>query len=175
MNIEYGREDAAIHESIERVVHATATLLEVPLVLLSVLEGSRQEIRGAFGLAPHNVLASELCTLCRDVAVSGRPIVLQDASTRLPPAARHGWGRELVAYAGVPLALNGSRMGTLAAFSPGRRSWQSRDLLALRTFAEAAGAILDVHARYDELRSQLDFDLDPLITGPTGGSHAARG
>lgn len=133
--------------SLDRTASGATALLEVPLVLISVLDGARQEILGAHGLAKHGVQGKAPCALCRDVALSGRPIIVQDARSRLPPAARHGWG---------PLVLDGGRAGALAAFGPARRTGQSRDLLALRSLADAAGAVLDMQLRYRELHVRLE-------------------
>jgi GAF domain-containing protein len=133
--------------SLDRIAAAAATLLDVPVVVISLVDGDRQDCVGASGITP-----SEPSALCREVAVSGRPMLYQDARHRVP-LVRRGWGLELIAYAGVPLAiLEGARAGTIAAFAPIRRAWQSRDLLVLRGFAEAAGAVVDAMGHDDDLR-----------------------
>ncbi len=120
-------------------------MLDVPLVLISVLDGPRQIYVGSHGLA--KMRANEVSPLCREVASAGRPIVMQDARRRLPAAALGAWGFELIAYAGVALNLLGpSRVGALAVLTPARRAWQSHDLHVLRCLADAATAILDMRA-----------------------------
>src|SRR5438874_6119201 len=142
------------------IAAGAAALLDVPLIVISVLDGARQEIVGAHALAEHSLQQQEGCPACRDVALSGRPIIAQDARSRLPRSARRGWGLELVGYAGVPLVLEGGRTGTLAAFAPARRTWQSRDLLVLRSIADAASAVLDTQRRCDELGARLDQERE---------------
>jgi diguanylate cyclase (GGDEF)-like protein len=130
--------------SLDRIASAAAALLDVPLVLISVFDGPRQIFVGAHGLGKS---ANELSPLCREVAIGGRPIVMQDARRRLPAACRGVWGFELVGYAGVALnLLDPSRTGALAVLTPARRGWQSNDLHVLRCLAGAAAAILDMQA-----------------------------
>jgi diguanylate cyclase (GGDEF)-like protein len=96
--------------------------------------------------------SNEPSPLCREVASTGRPIVLQDARRRLPGAARGSWGFELVGYAGVALnLLDPSRAGSLAVLTPARRAWQSNELHALRCFGDAAAAVLDMRTACDEV------------------------
>jgi hypothetical protein len=134
---------------LDRIASAAAALLDVPLVLISVFDGPRQTYVGSHGLP--TMRANEPSPLCREVAIAGKPIVMQDARRRLPAAARGVWGFELVAYAAVPLVLlDPSRMGALAVLTPARRGWQGADLQLLRCLAEAATAILDMRARCEE-------------------------
>ena len=137
--------DALARQSLDQIAGAAAALLDVPLVLISTLDGPRQSFVGSHGLGKLRI--DEPSPLCRDVASSGRPIVMQDARTRIPAAARGIWGFELVAYAGVALSLlDPSRSGALGALTPARRAWQSHDLQVLRCLADAASAILNMKA-----------------------------
>lgn len=125
-------------------------MLGVPVVLISVVEGTRQVLVGSHGLPEMRDGGSS--PLCREVAIAGRPIIFQDARRRLPSGERGPWGFELVGYAGVALNMQApSRVGALAALSPIRRAWQSYDLQILRTLADTAAAILDMHAGCEEL------------------------
>lgn len=150
MNALDGALDLLSRRSLDRIAGAAAALLDVPLVLISAFDGERQIYVGAHGLT--DARANETSPLCRDVAIAGRPIVMQDARRRLPAAARGAWGFELVAYAGVALKLlDPARVGALAALSPARRAWQSHDLHVLRCLADAAAAILDVRTRCEAI------------------------
>ena len=141
--------DRQQRRSLDRIASGAAALLDVPLVLITVLDRGRQIVVGAHGLLDH---VTQPSLLCRDVALSDKPIVVQDTRRRLSSAARHGWGFELVAYAGLPLSIEGARGGTLGAFSPHRRNWQSHDLLVLRSLASAASAVLDMQSHVDSQR-----------------------
>ena len=150
--------NAPLRDSLDRIASGVAAILEVPLVLLSVIDRGDQLLLGAHhgshvqmpgGTAP--------CPFCREVISTGRPIVVQDARRRLNPPARHSCGFEFVAYAGVPFLFNsGTRTGAIAAFGPVRRAWQSRDLVVLRSFGEAAGAIFDIHEHCRATVQQLE-------------------
>jgi diguanylate cyclase (GGDEF)-like protein len=136
--------------SLDRIASAAAAMLDVPLVLISVLDGPRQIDVGSHGVP--EMFANEPSPLCREVGITGRPIVLQDARRRLPTSTHRLGGFELVGYAGVALKLAvPSRIGTLAVFSPVRRAWQNHDLDLLRCLAEAAAAILDMHAGCEQV------------------------
>lgn len=150
MNTNDSSLDLLARRSLDRIASAAAALLDVPLVLISVLDGARQSYVGSHGLA--KMRTNEPSPLCRDVATVGRPIVLQDVRRRLPGAARGMWGFELVAYAGVALnLLHPSRTGTLAVLTPARRGWQSADLRILRSLADAAAAVLDIRAGCEKM------------------------
>ena len=141
--------DALARQSLDQIAGAAAALLDVPLVLISILEGPMQSYVGSHGLSKMRV--GEPSPLCRDVASSGRPIVMQDARTRIPASARGVWGFELVAYAGIALTLlDTSRAGAFGALTSARRAWQSHDLQVLRCLADAASAILNMQAACDD-------------------------
>jgi diguanylate cyclase (GGDEF)-like protein len=137
--------DVLARRSLDRVASAAAVLLDVPLVLISTFDGPRQIHVGSHGLA--KLRANLPSPLCREVASTGRPIVMQDARRRLPSSGRGVWGFELVAYAGIPLSLIDPSRGALAVLTPARRAWQSHDLQILRCLAEAAAAILNMQAQ----------------------------
>ena len=139
-----------MRESLEQIAKAAATMLGVPLVLISVFLGRRPiyVCSQGSGSAP----AGEPSPLCLQVASAGRPILIQDAQRRIPPASRGAWGSALGGYAGVPLPLLGSPLtGTIAALSPIRRAWQEQDLHLLRSLAAAAAAITSMHVRCEEI------------------------
>jgi GAF domain-containing protein len=141
--------------SLDRIAAGAANILDVPRVVISVIDREQQECVGAYGIAAYPPGA-----LCRAAARSGSPIVMQDV-TRRSGRARSGWGVDMIAYAGMPLPmLDGARIGTLAAFAPTRKAWQSRDVLALRNFADAAAAILDLQWRRDAVIAQLREELE---------------
>lgn len=141
--------EALVRQSLDQIASAAAALLDVPLVLISVLDGPQQSYVGSHGLS--TARANDPSPLCRDVATSGRPIVMQDARTRIPSSARGVWEFELVAYAGMALNLvDSSRTAALGALTPARRAWQTHDLQVLRCLADAASAVLNMHAACGE-------------------------
>jgi diguanylate cyclase (GGDEF)-like protein len=149
-----GKLDVLARRSLDRIASAAAAVLDVPLVLISVLDGPRQAYVGSHGLS--KLGGNEPSSLCREVATTRRPIVMQDARRRLLADTRDAWGFDVIGYAGVVLnLLDPARGGALAALTPARRAWQSRDLDVLRCFADAAAAVLDMRARCDSLEAAL--------------------
>ena len=131
--------------SLEQIASTAAELLDVRLVLISLVDDPPQLFVGSDGLS--KIHADRPSPLCRDVATTGRPIVLQDARRRLPAHAQGAWEFDLVGYAGVSLSLqHPTRRGALAAITSVRRAWQTRDLHVLRCLAAAAAAVLDMRA-----------------------------
>jgi GAF domain-containing protein len=128
--------------SLDRLAAGAAALLEVPLVLISLVD---RNVGTSLSGVPVN---DEPSPLSYEVAALGRPIISQDVRRRVPAGDPRGCGFQLAAYAGLPFPIaNGARLGAFAAFSPTARNWHDRDLLVLRSFAEAAGAILDAYER----------------------------
>ena len=136
--------DDLARRSLDRLASAAATHVGAPLALISLVEGPRQTYVGSHGLS--KVRAGHASPLCRDVALAGRPIVMQDARHRLSASTLGPWEFELAAYAGLPLP---SRAGAFAVLAPGRRAWQRHELEILRCLADAASAILDMQDRCD--------------------------
>jgi GAF domain-containing protein len=139
-------------DALDRLAKAAAVVLGVQIVAISILDGNRQQCVGAHGFAREDrALAS---TFCYEVAAANRPIIVQDARSRNSPTALHGWGLDLVGYAGVPLLLPiASRHGAIGACSPTRRAWQDRDLEILRAFADAASVVLEIE--YASLEARM--------------------
>jgi diguanylate cyclase (GGDEF)-like protein len=130
--------------SLDRLASAAAAQIGAPLVLISLVDGPRQIYVGSHGLS--KARAGDPSPLCRNIAITGRPIVMQDARHRLPLLTRGPWEFELAAYAGVALP---SRAGAFAVLTSARRAWQRHELNLLGCLAEAATAILDMQDRCD--------------------------
>lgn len=131
---------------------AAALLLDVRVVLISVFDGELEIVVGSHGVG--GVHADKPSSLCRDVATTRRPILVQDARRRLPGRMPDARGFDVAGYAGVPMSLRDpDRAGVFAAMTSVPRAWQGQDLHVLQALAAAAAAVLDMRAACDELVS----------------------
>ncbi len=122
--------------ALDALVGAVAELLEVPVVLVSLVDDSGQRFPGMCGLP--EPWATERGTplthsFCQNVVASSAPLVVTDAreDPRVwdNPAIRD---LDVVAYAGVPLVDDGGHtLGSLCAIDSRPRSWTPDDLAVL--------------------------------------------
>jgi GAF domain-containing protein len=143
--------DSPAEESFDRLTRLTATVLNVPMALVSLVDDDRQFFKSCLGLA--EPWASQRQTplshsFCRHVVESGRPLVISDA--REHPVLRDNLAiRDLgvIAYAGVPLITpSGNVLGTLCAIDHQPRHWTTEQVEILSNLAGAALSEVALHA-----------------------------
>jgi diguanylate cyclase (GGDEF)-like protein len=160
-------------EILRDIAGAAACVLEVPCVVISVVDGTHEVFRhlaSASGGGHENARSGEVSSLCEQVARSGQPVVIQDVRQRAIALADDGLCRlDIASYAGVPMtAPNGHRLGTVAAIDHHPRAWQARDLAVLRAFARAVIAVLEVRSvetDHDRAALMEDQALHDELTG----------
>lgn len=137
--------DAPADPGLDTLARLCAKMLEVPIVLLSLVDADRQFFAAACGLS--EPFASDRQTslsrsFCQHVVTSRRPFVVSDA--REHPLVRDNLAiRDLgiLAYAGIPLtAPDGEVLGSFCAIEHRPRTWTKADLALLTDFAESAAA-----------------------------------
>ncbi|MEP6821453.1 MAG: GAF domain-containing sensor histidine kinase [Chthoniobacterales bacterium] len=145
------------------ITKVAAKALNVPVVLMSLVDADRQFFTSQCGLpAPW---AEERETplshsFCQYVAAVGEALVVDDARThplvRDNPAV-HELG--VIAYAGMPLTTeDGFTLGSLCAIDTEPRHWSAAELEILHGFARQAMAEFELRKRVE----RLDQDLDAL-------------
>ncbi len=116
---ESGLVDAPPDAELDHIAHLAARSLDVPVALISVLDGTLQHFCAQVGLpdelaeAGHTPLSR---ALCRHVVDDGSAVVICDArqderTCRDAAVVELGVG----AYLGVPLRVNGHLLGALCA------------------------------------------------------------
>jgi serine phosphatase RsbU (regulator of sigma subunit) len=133
---------AAPDAGMERFARLVASVLAVPVALVSLVEADRQVFPGMVGLAEPWATSRQTPlshSLCQYVAASGRPLVLPDA--RLDERTCTSLAIDdlgVVAYAGMPLTDGaGSVLGSLCAIDERPRIWSRQDLANLEDLAAA--------------------------------------
>jgi hypothetical protein len=132
--------DTAPEEMFDRVTRLVARLLDVPTVLMSLVDSHRQFFKSQVGLSAHLARTRETPlshSFCQWVVADHDELVVPDARyhplLRMSPATS---AFNVIAYAGVPLHA-GSRepIGSFCAMDTRPRFWEKTDLASLRDAA----------------------------------------
>jgi signal transduction histidine kinase/CheY-like chemotaxis protein len=143
--------DSEREERFDRLTRLAAQLLDVPMVLLSLVDEHRDFFKSTFFVDDSDQLSSEYRgpTLCHLVVQAGAPLVIPDTATN--PAYRDVLAANPVhvaAYIGIPLIVEGQAVGVLCASDTKPRDWSASEVRAL---SELAAVALDAI----ELRSAM--------------------
>lgn len=130
-----------MEEAFDRFTRAASQVLNVPVALISVLDGERQFFKSAVGLPEPFAAARETPlshSFCQHVVTTGEPLIVADA--RQNPLVRENLAIPdlgVVAYAGVPiLDPQGRPIGAFCAIDSAPRQWSMAELTLLKTCAE---------------------------------------
>ncbi|MEO7040503.1 MAG: ATP-binding protein [Gemmatimonadaceae bacterium] len=127
----------------DRLTRLTATVLRVPVALVSIVDVDRQVFVGCLGL-PEPWASRRQTPLshsfCQHVVETRAPLIISDA--RVDPLVRDNLAvRELgvVAYAGIPLLTpDGSVLGSFCVIDTVPRDWTEKEIALLTSLAESA-------------------------------------
>ncbi|MDO8210194.1 bifunctional diguanylate cyclase/phosphodiesterase [Conexibacter sp. CPCC 206217] len=150
--------------SLERLNRLAAELLGVPVSLVSLVGERRQFFAGQTGLSQPWAAHRETPlshSFCKHVVARDAPLLIDDARTD-PLVADNLAVRDLdvIAYAGVPLRLDGGEtLGSFCAIDSRPRCWSGRDLQILTDLAALAADAIELH------RART---VDPLCDQLTG-------
>lgn len=144
---------AASDPAFERFVRLVRASLGVPVALVTLVSAEEQVFPGAAGLPePWQTQRSTPLShsFCQYVVLSGEPLVVSDA--RDHPLVRDNLAIPdlgVVAYAGMPLRMDGTVVGSLCAIDGEPRSWSERDVAVLRDLADACSSELTLRSTQD--------------------------
>jgi diguanylate cyclase (GGDEF)-like protein/PAS domain S-box-containing protein len=134
--------DSQAEPAFDRITRLAATLLGAPVALISLVDARREFFKSTIGLTgPWASTRQTPLThsLCRHVTWDRVPLVVADA--RLHPLLRDSLAiRDLgaVAYAGVPLIIDGQAVGALCVIDHQPREWLADQVSILSDLASAA-------------------------------------
>lgn len=158
----------------DRFARLVASVLDVPVALVSLVEADRQVFPGLIGLG--EPWASSRTTplshsLCQSVVRSGLPLVLHDTEADQKWCAHPAvTDLKVAAYAGMPLTDDdGNVLGSLCAIDTSPRQWTDAQLQDLVDLAAACSAELQLliasrrveaaHSRASALSEQTQVAL----------------
>jgi hypothetical protein len=135
--------DSPPEEPFDRLARLTAQLLDVPIVLMSIVDRQRQFFKAQVGLAePLNRTRQTPIahSFCQWVVTADEELVVEDARRdRLLSANPATIEMGIVAYAGVPLRSEPHEtIGSFCAIDMKPRRWDVRELRALHDVATVA-------------------------------------
>ncbi|HEV2147972.1 MAG TPA: PAS domain S-box protein [Longimicrobiaceae bacterium] len=168
--------DTPAEEDFDRLARLAATVLEVPVALVSLVDHDRQFFKSTVGLPEGWVQERETSlsgSLCRYVAGTGDALVVPDARGhpvlgKSPAVQEMG----LVSYAGVPLsASDGYPLGVFCVLDARPRAWTERELEILRNLSTSVVTEIELRrdasiraAMQEELRHERDFVVQVVNT-----------
>ncbi|WP_255658091.1 PAS domain S-box protein [Actinoplanes sp. L3-i22] len=133
---------------LRRLTHLAARLLEVPTALVSLVLDDRQVFASHLGLPPAWAALGQTPlthSFCQHVVDGDRPLVVTDA--RENPLVKDNLAITeigVVAYAGMPIRVDGQTLGAFCAIDGSPREWSEPDLAILSDLAAAVASEIEL-------------------------------
>ncbi len=173
--------DSSPSESFDRITRLAAKILDVPIVLLSLVDGSRQWFKSRYGL--ETTETSREVSFCAHAVMSRRPLIVGDTTVDARFAANPLVTEypHIRAYAGVPLFTTvGHAIGTLCVIDQDPREFSAADIDSLTDLAnmaqDAIQAIelsVQTEAALQYARDREKLFLDTFELASVGMVHAS--
>jgi len=132
--------DSPPEEAFDRVTELAARLLDVPVVLISLVDADRQFFKSCVGLGEPWNSTREMPlshSFCQHALDSPEPLVIEDA--RVHPLVRDNLAirdLDVIAYAGIPLiTAAGHSLGSLCVIDHRPRAWTAEEINTLAVLA----------------------------------------
>lgn len=165
-------------ESFDRLARLITRLLNVPAGTITIVHPDGQTFIGAAGLSgePAKNRGTPLSeSYCRHVVESGVPLIVGDARRhpllRDNPAIKN----DAIAYAGIPLVVNGETVGTLCAIDSKPRKWSADDLEILGELVQLASAAIELRLLRNKPTEQFEIprgDVDTRFSAVFEHTHS---
>ncbi|QND58376.1 sensor domain-containing diguanylate cyclase [Mesorhizobium huakuii] len=150
--------DTPREAAFDRITRLIKTVFDVPIAIISVIDGHRQWYKACEGLAVNEV--ERKATFCQYTIPREEPLIVADA-TKDPRFANNPMvssDPHIRFYAGVPLRTrDGHNIGSVCAIGYTPREFSDRDIAILQDFADLAMDELELrqHASSDALTGVL--------------------
>ena len=158
--------DSPAEESFDRLTRLATALIGVPTALVTVVDTDRQFFKSGIGVK--DPWASKRGTplshsYCRHVVETGDPLLISDArehpATKDSPAIQD---MNAIAYAGIPLFLDGEPLGSFCVIDEEPRDWSDAEVNVLRELASSAMSEIALRVA-TEAASQAVRDRDDVL------------
>jgi diguanylate cyclase (GGDEF)-like protein/PAS domain S-box-containing protein len=164
--------DTPPEEAYDRLTALSAELIRAPVALISLVDAHRQFFKSALGLAEPWATRRETPlshSFCQHVVATQAPLVVTDARQDARVKDNLGIGDlGAIAYAGVPLTVEGEAIGAFCVIDRQARSWSDDDLRFLRELASAVE--LQIAARMaTRALAEREQLLDTVLTTMPAG------
>lgn len=140
--------DAAESPGLRRLTHLASRLLGVPTALVSLVLDDRQVFASHLGLPPRWAALGQTPlthSFCQHVVDRDQPLVVVDA--RVDPLVKENLAIEeigVIAYAGMPIRVDGQILGSFCAIDGEPREWTENDLEILADLAAAVSSEIEL-------------------------------
>lgn len=151
-----GLTDSPAEPSFDRLTRLASELLGTPVALISLVDGQRQFFKSCVGLPEPWSTQRETPlshSFCQHVVTTQEPLVINDA--RLDPLVRDNKAIPdlgVIAYLGVPLAIDGHVIGSFCAIDGKPRAWTNKNVAMLRDLAESIAT--EIRLRADQQKNE---------------------
>jgi PAS domain S-box-containing protein len=153
--------DTPPEEAFDRLTRLAARTLDVPIVLVSLVDKNRQFFKSCLGLPEPWASMRETPlshSICQHVVESSEPLILSDV--RKDPVIRHSLAISelgVVAYAGMPLITpDGYVLGTLCAIDRQPRTWTEKQVEILKDLAASVMTEIELRVTAEAARLQAE-------------------
>jgi diguanylate cyclase (GGDEF)-like protein len=170
--------DSPVDPEFDAITRLAARLLRAPTAAVTLVDADRQFMKSWFGVPEPVVRERPLShSFCQHAVARRKPLVIGDA--RNDALVRDNLAvRDLgvIAYAGVPLEIEGEAIGALCAFDGTARHWTRDELEVLALLGRSVERLISLHMTNEALAhrsSQLDAVLqgigDALVVSDAQG------
>ena len=132
----------------DQLTRLAAHLLRVPNALVTLVAKDRQFVKSSAAegeAASYQSGSSQTLdrSFCKFAVASREPFIVEDSRTH--PLVQHSdaISAGVLAYAGVPLEVNGEAIGALCVIDSKPRSWSTDELETLRALARSAMRLIE--------------------------------
>jgi len=158
-------------DALDRLIRGAREVLQIAGAGVSLAEGKRIKVAAA---EPQRVLALEQVQEesqegpCIEAYRSDRPVLVSDLAqdNRWPQLNSVASQVGIVAVAGIPIHLDGTRLGALNLYDERRRGWNEEEVAMATLLADTATAYVANASRLEALREtsgQLQEALDSRV------------
>lgn len=161
--------DSLPEETYQRIIRLAAQMLDMPVAVISLVEGERQWFKARLG-AERNEIPREL-SFCAHAICQADVFVIEDATKdeRFSQNPFVTSGAKIRFYAGAPLRTNdGLNMGTLAVIDSKPRTMSEKDKQSLADFAAMVMDALETRLIIDRAERAERRFIDAMESLPNG-------
>jgi GAF domain-containing protein len=151
--------DTPAEEPFDRFTRLAARICRTPVAMMTLVDRDRQFFKSSFGLSePWQTLRETPLTLsfCKYAVARRAPLVIPD-TTKDPLFKDSPASRELavVAYAGIPLEVDGQPLGAFCVVDHEPRAWSAEVVQVLTDLARCVAHEIEVRIRLRDTEEAL--------------------
>lgn len=157
---ETGLLDSSEDHEFDQLTRLASRLLRVPTALVTIVAKDRQYVKSNSGQGentPNPAGSSQTLDMsfCRHAVASREPLIVEDAREHPLVQDSGAIAAGVLAYAGIPLEVDGEAIGALCVIDSRPRVWSPNDLDTLRALARSAMRLVEERIRLHGLSGDV--------------------